>query len=194
MQLLYTSQSIYVYDNVLTDTQCNEIVRDINNLPLIEKNYCPGNNVLCSLILVHEIENDQKRQKIDDTIYKCVGEVIQNLKNDNEHLICRGDTGYELRKIIGPTKLHVDDTVSGFNDYVHNNRSVENNQIRSVSLIIALNNDYEGGEFCFPEQNIKIKLGKGQAIAFPPYWTHPHYTNDLKNGTCRYTITTWLTQ
>ena len=65
--------------------------------------------------------------------------------------------------------------------------------IRSVSVIIALNGDYDGGEIVFPCQNFKTKLKQGEAIAFPPYWTHPHYTEDLKNNTFRYTINTWLT-
>ena len=36
-----------------------------------------------------------------------------------------------------------------------------------MSVIIALN---EGGEFNFINQNFKIKLKKGQLIAFPPYF------------------------
>ena len=56
-----------------------------------------------------------------------------------------------------------------------------------------ISDDYEGGELCFPNQDVKIKLEAGDAIVFPPYRTHPHYTNAL-NGTFRYTINTWLCQ
>ena len=35
-------------------------------------------------------------------------------------------------------------------------------------------------------------LKKGEAIAFPPYWTHPHEVSAPENGTFRYTINTWL--
>jgi len=90
-----------------------------------------------------------------------------------------------LRKIKGPTKPHIDGILQDVhNPYIKNN-------IRIFSVIIALNSDYEGGELCFPNQNFKIKLKAGEAIIFPPYWTHPHYTNDV-NGTSRYTITMWL--
>ena len=61
-----------------------------------------------------------------------------------------------------------------------------------MSIIIALNDDYEGGEFYFPTQDFKIKLKKGQIIAFPPYWTHPHMVDSPTDGTYRYTINTWL--
>ena len=87
----------------------------------------------------------------------------------------------QYRKIYGKTKYHIDATdcaVSG--------------KIRIFSCIIALNDDYDGGELIFPVQSRKIKLKRGQIVAFPPYWTHPHYTNELENGTFRYTINNWL--
>ena len=65
-------------------------------------------------------------------------------------------------------------------------------KIRKLSVIICLNDDYDGSEFYFPAQDYKIKLKKGEAIAFPPYWTHPHEVSAPENGTFRYTINTWL--
>ncbi len=61
-----------------------------------------------------------------------------------------------------------------------------------MSVIIALNDDYEDGTFHFPNQKFSVKLKKGQLIAFPPYWTHLHGVEELKNDTFRYTINTWL--
>jgi len=90
-----------------------------------------------------------------------------------------------LRKIDGATKSHADGVI--------NTPKVVSttNNVRIFSVIIALNSDYEGGELCFPKQDISIKLKVGEAVIFPPYWTHPHHTNAL-NGTFRYTINTWL--
>jgi len=61
-----------------------------------------------------------------------------------------------------------------------------------MSIIIALNDDYEGGEFYFPIQDFRIKLKKGQIIVFPPYWTHYHMVDSPINETYRYTLNTWL--
>ena len=61
-----------------------------------------------------------------------------------------------------------------------------------MSIIICLNDDYEDGEFYFPIQDFRIKLKKGQIIAFPPYWTHQHMVSTPTNNTYRYTINTWL--
>ena len=63
-----------------------------------------------------------------------------------------------------------------------------------MSVIIALNDDYDGGEFYFPIQDYKIKLKKGDIILFPPYWTHPHKVYSPLNRTYRYTINSWLYQ
>ena len=94
----------------------------------------------------------------------------------------QGDSGYHLRKIYGETRLHFDG-ISGFNG---------DNKKRFLTVIICLNIDYEGGEICFPVQNRTIKMKKADILAFPPYWTHPHYSKDLLNKTYRYTINTWL--
>jgi predicted 2-oxoglutarate/Fe(II)-dependent dioxygenase YbiX len=98
------------------------------------------------------------------------------------------DSGYQLRKIHGPTREHVDDITGNNTSNTYNAH-----ELRIYSMIIALNSDYDGGEFHFPEQKTIIKLKAGQAILFPPYWTHPHYTGEL-NGTFRYTINTWITR
>ena len=49
-------------------------------------------------------------------------------------------------------------------------------------------------DFGVNDQDIKVKLKKGSVIIFPPFWTHPHETEDLLNNTYRYTINTWSCQ
>jgi predicted 2-oxoglutarate/Fe(II)-dependent dioxygenase YbiX len=110
---------------------------------------------------------------------------LGNMMSEKYAVVCNAITDVQYRKIYGATKLHTDTDGSrmDMNDVLAS---------RTLSVIIALNDDYEGGELIFPLQNYKIKLKKGQLIAFPPYWTHPHYTNEPENDTFRYTINTWL--
>lgn len=121
-------------------------------------------------------------KELKTNIQIIIKKIIDYLSKNYE-IKCSGDSGYQLRKIYGETRIHKDGTFD-------NNKNINNT--RCISLIIALNDDYEGGEFYFPIQNIKVKLKKGQIIAFPPYWTHPHCTMELLNRTYRYTINTWL--
>ena len=84
-----------------------------------------------------------------------------------------GDSAYQFCKVFGETRLHYHEIKGSYKD---------NNEI-FLSVIICLNDDYEGGEICFPVQDRIIKMKKGDILAFPPYWTHPHYSNDLLNKT-----------
>jgi predicted 2-oxoglutarate/Fe(II)-dependent dioxygenase YbiX len=129
--------------------------------------------------------NDKEQYNI---IKNCLSKISKHVKDMTDlEAYNPNDGSVLLRKIYDATKIHCD-------GIVHNpsNPCFENN-VRVFSTIIALNSDYEGGELCFPNQDVEIKLEAGDAIVFPPYRTHPHYTNAL-NGTFRYTINTWLCQ
>ena len=189
----FPPNQIFLFDNVVPDDICDKIINFLNKADeniLEQESYKPGSNVICKSINVEKIRDYYLRTTLDSEIFNSISEIIQKLSKHK--IISTVDTGYCLRKITGPTRWHYDATVSDLEKYKKGNLNIPNTEIRNMSVIIALNSDYEGGEFCFPEQNTMIKLKKGQALAFPPYWTHPHYTNDLKNGTYRYTINTWL--
>ena len=98
---------------------------------------------------------------------------------------CQFDSGISLRKIFGATGEHCDGVVSS--TPTPTGQTGE----RVSSLIIALNSDYEEGVFNFPLQGCKTRLERGQAILFPPFWTHPHGVSAPVNG-FRYTLNTWL--
>jgi len=132
-------------------------------------------------------------KKVDNLVFNAIKRLISHLKKENQITRLddmKGDTGYQFRKIFGETRLHYD----GIYHTLNNSIKTRNEDIdeRFLSIIICLNDDYEGGEICFPVQNRIIKMKKGDILAFPTYWTHPHYSNDLLNKTYRYTINTWL--
>tara|TARA_R100001086_G_scaffold247633_1_gene182397 strand:- start:1676 stop:2245 length:570 start_codon:yes stop_codon:yes gene_type:complete len=67
---------------------------------------------------------------------------------------------------------------------------------RLLSVIITLNNDYEGGELLISptgsDKNcIKIKPGVGRIIMWPSTFLYPHKVNPVTKGT-RYSIVGWL--
>lgn len=166
---------------------CDELINYINNLTKfhIEK-WQESNNVNCKFIHIKDI---QDINNFDNKLFSVIGKFIQYIFN-TYNIMSKGDSGYCLRKIYGPTRLHSD----GLFDYTNKYEPISLYKIRNLSVIIALNDDYEGGQFYFPSQDRVIKLKKGQIIAFPPYWTHPHTVLAPLNGTYRYTINTWLYQ
>jgi hypothetical protein len=186
-EIRFPENQIFLYDNVISEKCMNELKKFIDENADEEESYNPGSNVQAMQIHVDKIKDKKSQKYWDDKICRIVSKIYQNVcerSGSPEHV---GDTGYQLRRIHGPTRKHTDGITGSIKD------SYVERDLRLFSLIIALNDDYEGGEFHFPEQKTIIKLKAGQAILFPPYWTHPHYTGEL-NGTFRYTINTWITQ
>ena len=184
------SNNIFILENkeLITEEFCEELINWINKTEdyQIEK-WESNRNVNCKYININNIKDVEIRKKFDDKIFNIINWVIKELKSEYD-VDCSGDSGYCLRKIYGPTRLHKD----GISIEPIDNRYIPIKKIRNMSVIICLNDDYAGGELFFPVQDFKIKLKKGHIIAFPPYWTHPHLAHTPLNGTCRYTINTWL--
>ena len=185
---LRPSNDIYLFSNVFSEDMCNKLVEHI------KKN-------AKDRLVVGEGQNVQAYEGeifFGDPFFKSISSKLIDIGNfvKNKYFITFGTyneynhEAINMRKIYGPTRLHCDSPISNLSDPDY---SVTVKEIRTLSVIIALNGDYDGGEIVFPCQNFKTKLEQGEAIAFPPHWTHPHYTEDLKNNTFRYTINTWLT-
>tara|TARA_R100001509_G_C4790281_1_gene189530 strand:+ start:169 stop:714 length:546 start_codon:yes stop_codon:yes gene_type:complete len=66
---------------------------------------------------------------------------------------------------------------------------------RHLSIIINLNEDYEGGDLMFTNQKgeeiKKIKLKTGSVIFFPSNFMYPHSIKPITKG-IRYSIVAWL--
>jgi len=135
-------------------------------------------NVLADSIDSLDIPDTEEQKKVIDISYEKIRGFRGIFKNPYG-IVMNGFSSPILRKIKGSTRKHTDGVLD------------ETSGLRNMSFIIALNDDYEGGELCFPVQSVTIKLKKGQAVAFPPYWTHPHYTNELIGNTFRYTLNFW---
>ena len=66
---------------------------------------------------------------------------------------------------------------------------------RHLSVIINLNDDYEGGDLIFMgqknEEIKRLKLGKRSVVFFPSNFMYPHRIEPITKGT-RYSIVAWL--
>lgn len=172
--------------------KCKEIVNFITeNKQLhqyIDVNPIKKNNVECSFININENMTNEYIISLDVYIKNKIGDIIKLIIKENPMFPSKVfDNGYTLRQIHGGTQLHIDGM---FENYGVN----ANRHPRLLSIIVNLNEDYDGGEFNFPKQNVKIKLKKGEAVCFPPYWTHPHEVSSVSFGEYRYTINTWILQ
>ena len=62
---------------------------------------------------------------------------------------------------------------------------------RVVSMLLYLNDDYEGGELEFPFFGIKYKPSAGDIIFFPSSYSFAHIAHPVTSGT-KYALVTWL--
>ena len=65
------------------------------------------------------------------------------------------------------------------------------NAKRRISVVILLNDDYEGGDFAFFNGTIKYAPKKGSALLFPSNFLYPHEIMPVTKGT-RHSIITWF--
>lgn len=140
--------------------------------------------------------------------FSAVDKIFCSLFKD-KNISFKNKCGIHLRKIYGETREHQDgecpqiknktslqfiEEQNVHNYRIHKKERPQKNKvnIRVLTTVFALNDDHNGGEFCFPEYDIKVKLNRGSMICFPPYWTHTHKTESLMNNTFRYTLNTWI--
>jgi len=170
---------IYIFQNVFKKELCNKLIMFLNekekNGETASEKWGSRQNVQCEYYNLRP--QDKNDSELDKEIYNSITKYLSYMQKI-ESVIIIEDSGYCLRRIWGETRTHSDGTTSS-------------NHVRCLSIIIALNDDYDGGIIEFPIQKIKVKLNKGDMICFPPFWTHPHRVTSPKNDTYRYTINTW---
>ena len=212
----YSGKNIFIIENVFDIDFCDELVKTIDKLPLNYDYIKPKNNVECyyanmsKLLNTSEdyyykfninksIENDYLNNKLNgvskqllmnynNIINNKLQCIINSFTKMNMNINAYAHCGVTFRKIYGKTQLHADG-IRGSEVVDINNNQIQT--LRSLSVVISLNDNYDGGLFNFPNQNVSIKLKKNSAILFPPFWTHPHEVSDVKNNN-RYTINTWI--
>jgi len=131
------------------------------------------------LYLSEQAHNNEELRKINnrffETTFAATRAYIELMGIDEEAYFVEG---FNLLKYQGGQEYtaHYDgDTISG----------------RSISPILYLNDDYEGGELEFVNFNLKIKPEAGSLYLFPANYPYRHIAHPVTNGT-KYAIVTWL--
>jgi predicted 2-oxoglutarate/Fe(II)-dependent dioxygenase YbiX len=63
---------------------------------------------------------------------------------------------------------------------------------RDLSMVFFLNNDFEGGDFVFPELKVRVRPEPGMLVCFPSNHHYCHGVEPVIRGK-RYSIVTWAT-
>lgn len=122
--------------------------------------------------------NPQSRRDLDSTIFTFANQAIVEYNKKFPFAMIQQDSGYDLLRY----------QLGGF--YVQHTDSFMQ-QPRGVSCSIALNDDYEGGDWAFWNREKQVRLKKGSIIMFPSNFMYPHEILPVTKGT-RYSIITWF--
>lgn len=176
---------IVVIENVIPNDLIHAIERDYFNSEdwIVAATAGGVNNKTrnCSTIGISFSNIIQKnpilRTHIDKEIHIATQKIVKKYKGKHAVNI-ESDTGYDLLR-YETGQFYIQHT-----DYL-------TQMPRVLSCSIALNDDYEGGEFAFFDREVKYKMPKGSAILFPSNFMYPHEIMPVTSGT-RYSIVTWF--
>jgi predicted 2-oxoglutarate/Fe(II)-dependent dioxygenase YbiX len=123
-------------------------------------------------------KNPVLRTHIDSELHIATKKILAKYRGKFPDININQDTGYDLLQYeVGQFYTQHTDSFT--------------EMPRALSCSIALNDDYEGGEFAFFNRELTYKIPKGSAILFPSNFMYPHEIMPVTNGT-RYSIVTWF--
>lgn len=124
-------------------------------------------------------QNNEMARKINNQCYELITSAVKSYKNTFkiEEEIKDAESYGLLRYAVGEKyDQHYDGGTES---------------ARSISVLIYLNDDYEGGEIEFPFFNLKIKPKAGTLMLFPSNYAYSHIAHPVISGT-KYVIVAFL--
>lgn len=173
---------IKYYDDIVSENLCNKLMsHSFPYEPSAYSTHDSGRVVKEDRVKMHEYWVLKDNIFYND-IKECFERVIVKYKSDFELFSVKHTTDFRINRYgkDGFMSRHVDN--------IHHSHGQQYGYPQ-VSVLLYLNDDYEGGEF-----HVANKVycpSKGSAIIFPSNFMFPHEAKKVINGT-RWSIVTWL--
>ena len=170
------------YENIIPDSVCDNIID--HDWSMRKSTY--SNNESKSKTSDERVEMDEvwvmKDMPYYDDIKKGVLKTIKEYSNHHKLFSCQRHTDFRINKYSkgGFMSEHVDN--------IHHSHGQQYGYPQ-VSVLLYLNDDYEGGEFFVAKEMFLPE--KGSAIIFPSNFMYPHEAKSVTKGT-RWSIVSWL--
>ena len=173
---------IKVYEETVDDELCNSLMS-------AKLNYEP------SSFSNHEgiTKNSEERVVMDDVWIRkdnkfyeplkgCFVKAVRQYEFDFPRFLCEHTTDFRINKygVGGFMSEHIDN--------IHHSHG-QKWGYPHVTILLYLNDDYDGGEFVVAGK--EIKPNKGSAIVFPANFMYPHEAKIVTEGT-RWSVLAWL--
>mgnify|MGYP003118947932 FL=1 len=130
------------------------------------------------------VENSKERVKMDEVwveelnrpypdLKKSILKVVDHYAKQHERFACIHHTNFRINRygVGGFMSSHVDN--------IHHSHG-QSYGYPQCSILLFLNDDYEGGQFVVANKEYETK--KGSAIVFPSNFMFPHEVREVTNG------------
>ena len=173
------------YENIVSDDLCDKIMDySDNKKPLKPSEYATSEG---------KSKRSKERVKMDDgwfvngeqhyqDIRTCFMTALKRYQEKHHDCVCQRYTDFRVNRYGsgGYMSEHIDN--------IHHSHGQQYGYPH-LSVLLFLNEDYEGGEFVVADN--KYKTQKGSAIIFPSNFMFPHKVNKIEYGT-RWSVVSWL--
>jgi|TARA_B110000259_G_scaffold114865_1_gene130851 predicted 2-oxoglutarate/Fe(II)-dependent dioxygenase YbiX len=180
-------QYIRVYDNIITADVCARTVASLScDHSWEDHNF---NNTSTRTVATGEDDlqmnwsNIEQKQLIQNKIYSAIETYI--IKD----LACEWFAGWQGYSPLRFNRYNEQNKMKLHCDHIQDLFGPGTNGIPILSIVGALNNDYEGGEFVMWDTVIDIP--PGAVLIFPSNFMYPHRVNPVTLGT-RYSYVSWV--
>lgn len=176
----YVGKNIFMIENIMDAEMCDKIITEMDTMEYEKLFFTNTNNVEC-----YNVKNTTDLSIKNDVI-EIFTKIIKTM-NNIPFINSNSFSFFQLRKIYGMTREHADGTFGEIISHPLDNALIKTT--RTITMVISLNDDFEGGIYHFPLQNVSIKAKKGMCLIFPPFWTHPHSVSSVNKN--RYILSSW---
>jgi predicted 2-oxoglutarate/Fe(II)-dependent dioxygenase YbiX len=182
--------------NVIEKNQCESIIKDItvNNEWDIHKWQRYGESLASEVTFPNrECEvaepTEEQCQMMNNYMFRAIKEYNEYLEQHCVYNDFIGTSGVSRVGIVRFNRYNVHSTMKCHNDHIHTLFDGSRKGIPILSIVVLLNENYEGGEFVF-FKDYEIKLKTGDILIFPSNFLFPHRVCKVTKGT-RFSAVTW---
>lgn len=184
MKLIKHSDFIYEYENFASSIDCDNIINLIEmETPFVSESiYKPDKNKIRNNIAypISQLSNNYPSMgKADEIAHKIISACNSKYSNDNKFISKFSYLLNTSEKFCSNYIYRVYDKTDYYDwhvDYSENKQFV-------VSLILYLNDDFEGGSTLFLTDKVKVRPKKGSVLCFPCDLRTIHKSTPIKSGT-----------
>lgn len=170
--------------NINNPALCKQIIDDLEENKWVKHSY---NNPITDVNTSYDddldmsYQNDTITNKLQGLLQQCVDEYIST-------------TAFFPFPVQALTRIRFNRYKVGTNmkphhDHIHTIFDGERKGIPVLSILLLLNDNFEGGDFLMFEGK-KVKLSAGDIIIFPSNFMYPHAVSTVTKGT-RYSCVSW---